>query len=102
MKHFPCSDYLKIIDKNNVTVAKYCGKLTGKFSAVDGKYVVMTFHSRGKYKKRGFVVSFTASPATHSCKCNHYHAWSARASSGKSNYTFALVLLYCDLLTKFL
>lgn len=52
-------DYLRITNERNVTFGKYCGVRTGLTVSVTGRYAVITFHSDGSQRKRGYKLIFT-------------------------------------------
>ena len=57
---FLCSQgYLKITNEKNRVFGKYCGHINGKTVLVSGKYALIKFHSNGRIKNRGFLISFT-------------------------------------------
>jgi len=55
-------DYLKISNANNQTIGRYCGLRTGqRLSAIGGNYAVISFHSDGSVRTRGYRLLFSYS-----------------------------------------
>ncbi|CAH3144974.1 unnamed protein product, partial [Pocillopora meandrina] len=56
-------DFVKIVNDQNYTFGKYCGRRTGQTVAVYGNFAFITFHSDPSVEKRGFFFHFqTVSP----------------------------------------
>ncbi|XP_078362125.1 uncharacterized protein LOC144646412 isoform X5 [Oculina patagonica] len=55
-------DYVKIGSDQSDKYGVYCGEKTGESVLVNGKYVVITFHSDGNFHEKGFLLHFTAVP----------------------------------------
>ena len=55
-------DYLRINKGNNRIFGTYCGYQTGKRVSVGGSIAVLTFHTDGSGRYRGFNLSFSFSP----------------------------------------
>ena len=55
-------DYLKISNEYNHEYGVYCGERTGHTVLVNGKYVVMMFHTDSFLEERGFLLLFIAVP----------------------------------------
>ncbi|XP_078362124.1 uncharacterized protein LOC144646412 isoform X4 [Oculina patagonica] len=55
-------DYVKIGNDQNNKYGVYCGEKTGESVLVNGKYVVITFHSDDNIQEKGFLLHFTAVP----------------------------------------
>ncbi|XP_022807867.1 bone morphogenetic protein 1-like isoform X2 [Stylophora pistillata] len=53
-------DYLRITNERNVTFGKYCGVKTGRTVSVTGRYAVITFHSDGSERERGYNLTFSS------------------------------------------
>ncbi|XP_022777574.1 fibroblast growth factor receptor 4-like isoform X2 [Stylophora pistillata] len=52
-------DYLRITNERNVLFGKYCGTETGRSVSVTGRYAVITFHSDGSVRKKGYNLIFS-------------------------------------------
>lgn len=60
---FFCSyDYVKIINDKNKTVGVYCGSITGEELRLNGRQVVIIFHSDYSLQERGFLIVFSFNP----------------------------------------
>lgn len=55
---FSC-DYLKIGTDNNQTIGKYCGSRSGQSVHVNGRQAVVSFHSDGSVRYRGYRLIFS-------------------------------------------
>ncbi|KAK2561818.1 MAM and fibronectin type III domain-containing protein 1 [Acropora cervicornis] len=93
------SDYLRISDGSNRIVGTYCGYQTNKRVSVDGSIAVLTFHTDGSVRYRGFYLTFSFSPRSRVCGfenglCPGWHQsyfdefnWSRRSGSTSSSLT---------------
>ena len=55
-------DYLRISDGSNRIIGTYCGHQTGKSVSVGDSVAVLTFHTDGSVRYRGFYLTFSFSP----------------------------------------
>jgi len=98
--HSNCrSDYLRISDGSNRIVGTYCGYQTNKRVSVGGSIAVLTFHTDGSVRYRGFYLTFSFSPRSRVCGfenglCPGWHQsyfdefnWSRRSGSTSSSLT---------------
>ena len=47
---------MQIINDKNETIGVYCGSHAGQDLRIDGRYVVMIFHSDYSLQDRGFLI----------------------------------------------
>ena len=60
---FSCRyDYLRITNGNNQTIGTYCGQRSGQNVLVNGNYAVISFHSDGSVRRRGYELIFSHVP----------------------------------------
>ena len=53
-----------ILNEKKETFGVYCGLKTGTTVVVSGNYAVMKFHSDDSVEEKGFLIVFTATPAS--------------------------------------
>ena len=78
-------DYLRITADSSKTIGTYCGNQTGKSVRVFGTFAVLTFHTDGSVRDRGFELSFSFFPRSLS-------KFSTRLSSSFSVLMFLVTL----------
>ena len=59
---FGSCDYLKITNERNQTFGTYCGQQSGQSIRVTGRYAMISFHSDGSARERGYLLRFSQVP----------------------------------------
>ena len=51
-----------INNENNLNLGKHCGEKSGQSVIVTGDYAVLTFHTDENVERKGFLLTFSATP----------------------------------------